>query len=322
MSNDRGLASVHAGRALSGLQRALRQLPEGGSEQRAVEAGEIDAVIDYGNSNVIVFPAARRALREQAKRAAAAERKATLAVPVRNSVLAALPRAEYQRLLPGLEPVRLEFGDVLHEAGAPIGHVYFPVDCVVCLLTKIDDERAIATGLIGSEGMVGMPLALDVGVSSVRAMVQVAGTALRMPATRFLNELQRGLQLQRHLHRHAQANLDQSRQIAACSASHYFEQRLACWLLMVRERAPSQQMYLTHEHLAAVLNVRRESVTEASGSLRARGLIGYSRGRLSILDHKGLASASCGCHRPTEVDAVAWRVHAPESQTPRRAGMG
>ena len=305
MASDRGVASLQAGWVSSGLQRVLRQLPVGGLERRAIKAGEIDAVIDYGSANVIVFPAARRALRDTAKRSAAAERKARLEMPARNGMLAALPRAEYLRLLPALEQVRLELGEVLHEAGAPIRHVYFPVDCVICLLTKVDSQRAVATGLVGHEGMVGISLALEVGVSSVRAVVQVAGTALRMPATRFTNEFQRGLQLQRQLYRYAQAKLDQARQIAACLASHRFEQRLACWLLMIGDRAKSSEMLLTQENLAAALNVRRVSVTTGSGSLRSRGLIGYNRGRLSILDRKGLEAAACRCYRPFEVADVA-----------------
>lgn len=300
MSNNGRLARVPARRVPSELQRVLRQLPMGGSERRAIEAGEIDAAIDYGSAKVIVFPAARRALRDSAKRASAAERKATLEVLGRNSILAALPRAVYQRLLPVIEPVMLELGDVLHEAGAPIRHVYFPLDGVICLLTKTDNRQTVATGFVGHEGMVGIRLALD-GISSVRAVVQVAGSALRMPAARFTNEFQHGLELQRHLYRHVQAELDQARQIAACMASHCLEQRLACWLLMIADRAGSPKIFLTQEHLAAILNVRRASVTVASISLRARGLIGSSRGGISLLDRKGLESASCRCYRPIEV---------------------
>lgn len=305
MLNSGGVESAQAWRASAGLQRVLRQLPMGGSEQRAIEAGEIDAVIDYGSANVIVFPAARRALRDAAQRAAAAERKASLELPNRNSMLAALPRAEYRRLLPALEQVRVELGEVLHEAGAPIRHVYFPVDCVVGLLTGIDSQRTVATGLVGHEGMLGVPLALDVGVSSVRAEVQVAGTALRMSATRFMSEFQRGLQLQRQLYRYAQVELNQARHMAACMASHRLEQRLACWILMIGDRAQSRKMFLTQDHLAGVLNVRRVSVTLASGSLRSRGLIGCNRGKISILDRKGLESAACQCYRPMEVADVA-----------------
>ncbi len=292
------VTSVQAGRVSAGLQKVLRQLPVSGLERRAIEAGEIDAVIDYGSANVIVFPAARRALRDNARRAAAAERKAALEIPGRNSMLAALPRAEYRRLLPALEQVMLKPGDVLHETGVPIRHVYFPVDCVICLLTQIDGQQLFATGLVGPEGMVGLPVALEADASPVRAVVEVGGTALRVGARRFANELRRGLHLQRQLCSCALAKLNQARQIAACIASHRFEQRLACWLLMISDRAESPDMLLTHEHLAAVLNVRRESVTAASGVLRAHGLIGYSRGRISILDRKGLEAESCRCYQP------------------------
>lgn len=305
MVNDGGVPSPQASRVPLALQRVLRRLPMGALERRAIEAGEIDAVIDYGRASVIVFPEARRALRDTAKRVCAAERKARLEMPQHNSMLAALPRAEYRRLLPALERVMLESGDVLHEAGVPIRHVYFPVDCVISLLTKIDGQQTVATGLVGHEGMVGMALALGVGVSSVRAVVQVAGIALRMPAARFANEFQRGLQLQHQLYRYAKVELNLARQTAACNASHRFEQRLACLLLMISDRAKSQEMLLTQEQLATDLNVRRESVTLVSGALCSRGLISHSRGRISILDRKGLQLASCRCYRPIEVADVA-----------------
>lgn len=305
MANSGMAASVLAGGTSSRLQRVLRQLPMGDVERRAVEAGEIDAVVDYIGVNVIMFPAARRALRDSARRALAAESRANLEMPRRNSLLASLPRADYRRLLPALEPVRLELGDVVLEAGAPVRHVHFPVDCVMCLLTETGSQRAVATGLVGHEGMVGTSLALASGVSSARALVLVAGTALRMPASLFTYEFQRALQLQLQLHRYAQVELDQARQIAACIASHPFEQRLAWWLLMIGDRTGSPEMFLTQENLAAVFNMRRVSVTVASSSLRARGLIAYTRGRISILDHKGLESRSCPCYRRAVPTLVA-----------------
>ena len=292
MLHDGRMATVRAGsRAV--LREALRQLPQGGLERLAIEAGEIDAVIDYGSANVIMFPAARRALRIAA---AAAGRKEPLDQPPANSVLAALPRVQYQRLLPGLEPIMLKFGDVLQGPGTPIRYVYFPVDCVVCILTETDDRRAVQTGLVGHEGMVGMSLALGVAVSSVRASVHVAGTALRMPAAHFIREFRRGQTLRRELCRCADAEVAQARQTAACIASHLFEPRLARWLLMTSDRSRSQEIPLTHEYLAAVMNVRRESVTQAAGALRSRNLIGYARGRIEILDRKGLEAAACSCY--------------------------
>lgn len=300
MRNEVLATSAEAARLASELRSVLCRLPRGGLERRAVEAGEIDAVIDYGSASVIVFPAAQRALREAARCASAADRRAALDVPGGNHLLAALPRKEYRRLLPALEPVVLEYGDVVHDAGGAIRHVYFPVDSVIRLMTTIDDHRTVATGLVGYEGMLGLPLALEVGVSLVRAVVQVAGRAMRMPASRFTYEFQRGLQLQSRLYGYAQAQLDQARQTAACISAHLFQQRLACWLLMVSDRAKSQRLFLTQEQVAAVFHVRRVSVTMAASALRSRGLITYSRGMLSILDRNGLALSSCCCYRPIE----------------------
>lgn len=301
MLHDGDLATALAVRGSAGLKRALRQLPEGGLERQAVEAGEIDAVIDYGSANVIMFPAARRALRVAANRASAESRAAALEAPVANSVLAALPRADYRRLLPALESVTLKFGDVLHESGAPIRYVYFPIKSVVCLLTTTESQRTVETGLVGYEGMVGVSLALGVDVSSVRAIVQGAGTAMRMPAARFCSEFRKCLSLQRELYRYAHVKMAQARQTAACIASHRFEQRLACWLLLTSDRSRSQEIQLTQEYLAAVLHVRRVSVTLASGSLRSRGLISCDRGKISILNRQGLEKASCSCYRRIEV---------------------
>lgn len=287
------------------LHKVLALLPHGGSERQAIAAGEIDAVIDYGSANVIVFPVARRALHDAAKRASAKVRLAAIEVAQRNGMLASLPGTESRRLLPALEQVELVAGDELQVAGASIRHVYFPVGCVVGLLTPTDDQRTVMGGLVGREGMLGLPLALGANGSAVRAVVQVAGAALRMSATRFKAEVRCCPQLQRRLFRHAQTELDQARQTAACVASHLFEPRLACWLLMMADRADAQQVYLTHEHLGDILNVRRESVTAACSSLRSQGLISYRRGMISILDRKGVERASCRCYRPIDAHDIS-----------------
>lgn len=296
-----------------GLNRVLAQLPPGGAERLAIDAGEIDAVIDYGSANVIVFPAARRALHDAARRASATDRLAAGETAKRNAMLAPLPATESRRLLAALEQVEVAAGDVLQQAGASIRHVYFPAGCVVGLLTQTDDRRTVMGGLVGREGMLGLPLALGVDSSAVRAVVQIAGPALRMSAARFRAELRCCPQLQRRLHRHVQRELNQAWQTAACIASHRFEPRLACWLLMMADRADSQALFLTHEHLGEALNVRRESVTAACSSLRLQGLISYYRGMISIVDRKGVEQASCRCYRPLD---------APEGQrgrTPLRA---
>jgi CRP-like cAMP-binding protein len=282
------------------LQNALRQLPEGGVERQAVDAGEIDAVVDYANGNIIMFPLARRALGESARGATAAARQPALQGPVANSVLAALPRADYERLLPGLEPVAPKLGEVLHEEGAPIRYVYFLVDCVVSLLTRTESQRTAATGMVGFEGMVGMSLVYGVDASPVRAQVLAAGTAMRMPAERFQDEFRRCLPLQRELYRYAYVELAQARQAVACISSHQLEQILARLLLMISDRSGSQDIFLTQEYLADTLRARRVSITHAAATLRSRKLISYSRGKISIVRRKGLEAVSCSCYKKIE----------------------
>jgi PAS domain S-box-containing protein len=215
---------------------------------------------------------------------------------IANSVLAALPRKDYRSLLVGLEPVTLNYGEVLYEPGERIRHVYFPNDCIVSLLTTVEGHQALEVGLVGREGMVGISLALGIDVSSVRALVQGTGTAMRMNAARFRKELRKSLPLQSELHRFIHAKLAQARQNAACNRFHVVEARLARWLLMTRDRVRSDQFLLTHEFLADMLGVRRVGVSLAAGALQKRKLISYSRGRIRILDRKGLEATSCGCY--------------------------
>jgi CRP-like cAMP-binding protein len=218
-----------------------------------------------------------------------------------NSLLAALPRTAYRALLPRLTPVTLVFGDVLYEPGATIPDVYFPDRSIVSLLTVVDGHAALEVGLVGREGMVGIPLALGVGVSPVRALVQGAGSALQMSAARFRKAFGDSPALQRALHRYAHALMAQITQTAACNRFHRVDARLARWLLMTRDRACSAEFHLTHEFLAHMLGVRRVGVTEAASALQERGLIDYRRGNIRILDHAALEAASCSCYAPIRV---------------------
>ena len=282
------------------LREALRRLAEGGPERQAVEAGEIDAVIDYASSNVILLPAARRALRELAGRSAAANVDAANERSTANRLLAALPPAEYEYLIAGLEPVTLKQGEVLHEPGAPIEHVYFPIGSVICLMATVETHQLLEVGLVGHEGMVGMSLVLGGGVSAVRAMVQGAGAAFRMKAARFRQALRQCLSLQRELHRFADEMLAQARQTAACNHFHAVEARVARYMLMTGDRVQSAQFLFTQEFLASALGLRRGTVNAAAGALQQRKLIRYSRGRITILDRTGLEAASCRCYKKIE----------------------
>jgi CRP-like cAMP-binding protein len=217
-------------------------------------------------------------------------------VPVGNSVLAALPRRVYEPLQSGLEAVRLTFGEVLYEPGEVVRNVYFPTDSLVSLLTLVDDHSALEVGMVGREGMVGMALTLGSAVSPVRALVQGAGTALRMGAARFRREFKRSPLLQRGLYTYLNALMAQITQTAACNRFHHVEGRLARWLLMTSDRVRSDKFELTQDFLSHMLGVRRVGVTEAASALQRRMLIEYRRGRISILDHAGLEAASCPCY--------------------------
>ncbi len=263
------------------LTRALR-LVSTGPERHALQAGEVDAVIDAAGGNVFLLPEAKRALSSRGGEPA-------------NGLLAALPRQDYVRLLAELDLVPLACGEVLHQPGERLRHVYFLNDALVALLVVME-EKSLQVGLVGREGMVGVPLALGADRASVRAVVQGAGSALRMKAAALGQELGRCAPLRRELQRYAHVRLVQARQTAGCSRFHEIEGRLASWLLMTHDRVRTDHLQLTHEVLAEMLGVRRVGVTNAAFALQRRGLINYRRGEIRVLDRKGLEAAACLCY--------------------------
>lgn len=216
-------------------------------------------------------------------------------LPRSNTLLARLPPAARARLARLLKPVSLTFGEVLYDATS-IRHVYFPVDCLVSLLAPLKDHLAVEVGVVGSEGMVGVSLALGASTSSVQAICQGSGTALRMDTSSFRRELLRNSALQSGIHRYIHMLMGQLTQTAACNAFHPIEARCARWLLMTRDRMQSDELELTQEFLARMLGVRRVGVTVAAGNLQRQGLIAYSRGRIAILDPERLAESACDCY--------------------------
>lgn len=218
-------------------------------------------------------------------------------VSVPNRLLAALPRKDYRKLLPVLEPVKLAYEEVLYEAHAPIRHVYFPNDCFVSMLTTVDSSRAAEVGLIGSEGMIGLPVALGVAASPFRAVVQGGGTAMRMKIADFRRDFSESAALRRELFLFTHLLMIQIAQTAACNRFHVVTQRMARWLLMTRDRVHSNEFRITQEFLALMLGIRRVGVNVAARSLQERKFIGYRRGSITILDHRGLAAAACGCYK-------------------------
>lgn len=226
------------------------------------------------------------------------------AAPPSNRLLAALPPRELHRLRPHLESVPLSLKGVLHEAGESVKHVYFPTSGMLSLLTVCDGKGTIEVASIGSEGMVGLPLFLGTRRTSTQCVVQVSGEALRMRAQQFRRLVTRESKLHEMLLRYTQVFLTQLTQWVACNSLHPIEKRLCRWLLMIHDRATSDHFPLTHEFLAAMLGVRRASVTEAARRLRKAGLIHYGGGQLTVLDRHGLEGAVCGCYHTVRAELV------------------
>ncbi len=217
-------------------------------------------------------------------------------VPMSNQLIAELPAGERDAFLAECETVELVFGEVLVEPGEPVTHVYFPLDGFISLIAILEPDNRLEVTMAGREGMLGISLVLGIDEAPLRALVQGAGSALRMSAASFQRLLRKSPALHRRLMRYLYVVMNQLALAAGCNQFHQVEERLARWLLMTQDRAGSDRLRLTHEFLAMMLGVRRSGITLAAIALQKRALIRYSRGEIEVLDRTGLIETSCGCY--------------------------
>ena len=220
----------------------------------------------------------------------------------KNKLLAALPDEDYQRFVPDLEFVEMSMNQVLYEPKEPIKDVYFLNQGIVSIVYITEDGSTVEVGIVGNEGMIGIPVFLGGNMTTTTAVVQIVGTAMKMNAVRLKAEFDVGGSLQKLLLRYTQALLTQISHTAVSNRLNTMEQRLARWLLMAADLTQSDQFPLTQELIAHMLGVRRSGVTVAAGILSQAGMIRYSRGRITILNREALEATAGESYRMIETE--------------------
>lgn len=213
-----------------------------------------------------------------------------------NRILAALAGEELERLRPHFERVSLARGQHIIVPDEPIRDFYFPLNCLLSLVTTMEDGSSVESGTVGREGMSGVPVLLDARQTTMPTSVQVAGEAVRVRAEVVKAAYDAGGRLRTFLNRYIHTVIVVGSQAAACNRLHGLEQRFCKWLLKSSDGIGSDDVGLTQEYLAIMLGVRRAGVTEAALKMQAAGLISYGRGRIRILDRAGLERAVCECY--------------------------
>lgn len=216
---------------------------------------------------------------------------------LQNHLLAALPAEEYSHIAEQLEPVTLRLGKVLYESGDQLSHVYFPTTAVVSLLYVMENGGTAEIGIAGNNGLVGFALFMGGETTSSRAIVQIAGDAVRMKGNDVRNAFARGGVFQSVLLPYTQSLITQISQTAVCNRLHSVEQQLCRWLLINHDQLPADKLVMTHDLIANMLGVRREGVSIAAAHLQKQGIIKYIRGTITILDRDSLESVAWECYQ-------------------------
>jgi CRP-like cAMP-binding protein len=217
-----------------------------------------------------------------------------------NLLLGLLPLSDRERIISRCERVAYDSRHVIYAQNGAITHVYFPLTGMISLVLQSGESGvAIEVGMIGNEGMAGLPAFLGSWKSHTQAIWQVGGETLRVAASDFQELLDSSAPLRALLRRYVQAVCNLTTQSILCNNFHPVDERLCRWLLMAHDRVAMDELPLTHEFLAQMLGTRRPSVTVAAGILQKAGVISFRRGRIRLLDRAGLASAACECYELT-----------------------
>jgi hypothetical protein len=216
--------------------------------------------------------------------------------PEANLLLASLPPGLLAQLMPYLKVVDLQFGEIVAETGQPIRKVYFPHTAIISLVVEMEVGDMIEAAMVGRDGVANGASALDGKMALGKAIVQLAGGASVIDATRFNEIADQSRELRSLIIRHEQVLFAQAQQSVGCNASHTVEARMCRWLLRMRDLADTNDLPLTQEFLAQMLGVQRGSVSLVAGALQRAGFISYSRGNIKILDADGLHEVTCECY--------------------------
>ena len=213
-----------------------------------------------------------------------------------NRLLALLPAAELETLRRHAEVVSLRHGNHVIVPDRPINDVYFPLTCLLSLVTTMEDGATVESGTIGREGMSGIPVLLNAGQTTMPTFCQIPGDAARVRAEHVRDLYERSADARKIFNGYIHTVVVVGSQSSACNALHRVEARMCRWLLMSSDGVASDEVNLTQEYLAAMLGVRRPGVTEVAGKLRSEGLIDYTRGSIRILDRPGMERHACECY--------------------------
>ena len=221
---------------------------------------------------------------------------ATQPDPTDNVLLAALPPAARENIFPHLKLMNLELGRAVYEAGQTAQYVYFPIDCIISLLYVMLDGASAEISVVGNEGIVGIAVFMGGESTPSRAIVQSAGSAWRLPASKLRREFNGYHEMRMLMLRYTQSLITQMAQTAVCNRHHSVDQQLCRWLLLSMDRLRGRNLTMTQELIANMLGVRREGVTEAAGKLQKLGVITYKRGHIKVLDRARLEELCCECY--------------------------